>query len=140
MVVIDSSIKIITPNFVPILDVGDLHSTFLGTLYYINIIIILLCAYQKANKWVKLMVCIGKCSEPVQGLASLDRISCAIDARRSTANKIIIIMIKYKLLFTVHISATDKGEPLGDVAFCAHKQQIIITTKNIKTGRVLKTK
>jgi len=89
------------------------------------------------------MVCIGKCSEPVQGLASLDRISCATDARRSAANKIIIIiiiMIKYKLLFTVHISATDKGEPLGDVAFCAHKQQIIITTKNIKTGRGLKTK
>lgn len=46
-------------------------------------------------------------------------------------------MIKYKLLFTVDISATDKGEPpLGDVAFCAHKQQIIITTKNKNRARI----
>jgi len=88
------------------------------------------------------MVCIGKCSEPVRGLASLDRISCATDARRSTANKL-IIMIKYKLLFTVDISATDQGEPpLGDVAFCAHKpaDYYYYDQKYKNRARVLKTK
>jgi len=53
----------------------------------------------------------------------------------------IIIMEKYKLLFTVDIRTTDKGYPLATLHFVhthAHQSPDIITTKNKNRERILK--
>jgi hypothetical protein len=48
----------------------------------------------------------------------------------------IIIMIKYKLLFTVDISLTDKGVPLATLHFVHTNSRYIITTENKNRTRI----
>lgn len=60
----------------------------------------------------------GNCSEPVQGLASLDGTSCAADARRSTANN-----NNEKILNCCSSPTSEqqtRGSPLRRCILCAH--------------------